>query len=62
MNPRADGERIVGPILDAKTITTIVTTRRRNAVTATMNRYRLSTRGASVDACSGKSGIPENIN
>src|SRR5918994_1636302 len=42
--------------LIAKMMTSTVTTSAKNALTAVMKKYRLSTRGAIVDACSGKSG------
>src|SRR5262245_35948797 len=45
----------------AKTMTKNTTISAKNAVTAVTKKYRLSTAGARVDACSGKSGIPSNI-
>src|SRR5215218_3229789 len=44
--------------LIAKMMTSTVTTSAKNALTDVMKKYRLSTRGAIVDACSGKSGVP----
>jgi hypothetical protein len=47
--------------LIAKKATRITTRIAKNAVMAMMTKYRLSTWGARVDACSGKSGIPDSI-
>ena len=40
----------------AKNTTRTVTARAKNPLTAMMKKYRLSTRGATVEAWSGKSG------
>jgi hypothetical protein len=47
--------------LIAKMMTSTVTTTAKNAHTAVMKKYRLSTRAAIVDACSGNSGIPGSM-
>src|SRR5687768_17414306 len=46
----------------AKTMTKNTTSSATNAVTAVTKKYRLSTSGARLDACSGKSGMPSSIN
>src|ERR1043165_4174628 len=47
--------------LIAKNVTRMTTSSAKKAVTATMKKYRLSTSGARVDACVGKSGMPDSI-
>ena len=47
--------------LIAKMMTNTTTSSAKNAVTAVTKKYRLSTSGARLEACSGKSGIPSNI-
>jgi len=47
--------------LTAKTMTKNTTINAKNAVIAVTKKYRLSTSGARLDACTGKSGIPSNI-
>src|SRR5574341_1038140 len=42
----------------AKMMTSVVTSTAKNALTEIRKKYRLSTRGASVDACVGKRGVP----
>ena len=41
----------------AKAITSSVTSTAKNPLVATMKKYRLSTRAAIVDACSGNKGM-----
>src|SRR3990167_4756388 len=47
--------------LIAKISTSTTTSSAKNAVTAVTKKYRLSTSGARVEACSGNSGIPGSI-
>src|SRR5262245_42241996 len=47
--------------LIVKTSTPMMTMSAKNAVTAVTKKYRLSTSGARLDACSGNSGIPDSI-
>src|SRR5688572_15319171 len=59
------GAPTLSPVLSrylmAKITTRTETSSAKNPVTARMKKYRLSTSGANEDACSGKSGIPDNI-
>src|SRR3970040_1843914 len=48
--------------LIAKTTMRTATSTAKNVLTATRKKYRLSTRDATVDACSGNSGVPGSIN
>ena len=63
------GEKIGAPTFSpvgsrnrtAKIITATATSSAKNAVTAVTKKYRLSTSGARLDACWGKSGNPKRI-
>src|SRR4029450_8642137 len=47
--------------LIVKTSTPMMTTSAKNAVTAVTKKYRLSTSGARLYACTGNRGIPDSI-